>query len=648
MKKQYFLFPFILAVIAMMAVSCQKEKGTVTLGAEIQRPANTDSKVYLEWDTPAWVNGDRMLINDAVYQVFAASGSSAQIENVTASSSYRALYPASLVAEGTDISSSASIPITLPAVQTREYQAGRLKMDIPMGAYLSNGNTLEFHNLCSIVRITISNSLNAGLTLGSIVLHADNACLSGAGTASVTGSSSDCITMSPNASHDVTLDFTGNNPYIGALSTSGEWDIIVPAFTTDNVTITVNTTDGQFFEITKPNVALTNNTITTVTLNVSDLNVDPTMPAVLSRDLHIPSYAAAVRFEYNSSVSSGELLSDGVIPIYGNLVGNTWVISTSASTINAPTDCSDLFLNYYGSHRLSSIDFGSGFNTANVTNMSRMFISCDNLTSLDLSMFNTTNVTSMIEMFSGCSSLSSLNISSFNTSNVISMAGMFGGNGYGSHGCSSLTSLDLSSFNTSRVTDMSNMFQGCSSLTSLDLSSFNTSNVTNMSGMFGSMYDYDYYDGCSSLTSLDLSNFNTANVANMSNMFLGCSGLTSLNVSSFNTLNVRDMSNMFKRCSSLTSLNLSSFNTENVILMGGMFSGCSGLTILDLSQFDMGIVSEKGGMCYNLSTTSGTCIITCPEVVENAIKEQDSDGNYITNLPTNVTFTWQRPSSKSK
>ena len=110
------------------------------------------------------------------------------------------------------------------------------------------------------------------------------------------------------------------------------------------------------------------------------------------------------------------------------------------------------------------------------------------------------------------------------------------------------------------------------------------------------------------------------------------------------------MSNMFKRCSSLTSLNLSSFNTANVILMGGMFSSCSGLTSLNLSHFDMGIVAEKGDMCTNLSTSSGACTITCPEPVENAIKEQDSDGNYITNLPlpTGVTFTWQRPSSKSK
>ena len=631
MKKQHLILFLVVAVVATLAVSCQKEKGTVTLGAKIQRPANADSKVYLSDDTPEWVNGDRVLINDAVYQVFAASGSSAQIENVTASSAYRALYPASLVAEGTDISSSSSIPITLPAVQTREYQAGRLKMDIPMGAYLSDGNTLEFHNLCSIVRITISNSINAGLTLGSIVLHAENACLSGAGTASVTGSSSDCITMASNASHDVTLDFTGNNPYIGALSTSGEWDIIVPAFSTDNVTITVNTTDGQFFEITKPNVALTNNTITTVTLNVNDLNIDPTMPAVLGRNLQISSYASSVVFEYNSSVNSGTLLSTGVVPIYGNLVGNNWVISTSASTINAPTDCHRLF-NRRGLH---SINFGSGFNTSNVTNMEGMFENCSYLTSLDLSMFNTLNVTNMSSMFGDCSSLTNLNLSNFNTSNVTNMSSMF-------IRCTGLTSLNVSSFNTSNVTNMNSMFYGCSNLTGLNLSNFNTLNVTDMGLMFIL---------CRSLIYINFSsNFNTSNVISMNQMFSACESLTNLDVSSFNTSNVLTMSGMFSSCRGLTTLNLSNFNTSNVRSMHGMFDGCRNLTNLDLSNFDMSLVTDKEYMCYNLSTTSGACTITCPESVENAIKEQDSDGNYITNLPlpTEVTFTWQRPSSKSK
>ncbi len=602
MKKQYFLLTLVLVATAFMATSCQKEKGTVTLGAEIQRPADTDSKVYLSGNTPAWVNGDQVLINDAVYAVFAANYSSAQIENVTASSSYRALYPANLVPEGTDISSSSNIPITLPAVQTRLYQAGRLKMDIPMGAYLTNGSTLQFHNLCSIVRITISNSLNAGLTLGSIVMHAENACLSGAGTAIVTGSASDSIAMSSNASHDVTLDFTGNNPNVGALSTSGSWDIIVPAFTTDNVTFTVNTTDGQYFEVTKPNVALRNNKITTVTLNVNNLIVDPDMPAVLSRDLQIPDYATAVVFEYNSDVSSGTLLSTGVVPIYGNMVGAAWTISTSASTINAPTDCGWMF---EGKGRLRTINFGSGFNTSNVQDMEWMFAYCTQLTNINLTSFNTSNVTNMEYMF---------------------------------YDCESLTSLDLSNFNTSNVTKMSYMFVYCHNLTSLDLSNFNTSNVTNMSYMF---------ENCHNLTSLNLSNFNTSSVTSMSNMFHACDGLTSLNVSGFNTSNARDMNGMFEGCSSLTSLDLSSFNTANVILMGSMFSGCSGLTNLNLSQFDMGIVDDKSGMCGDLSTVSGACTIICPQTVEDAIKEEDSDGNYITNLPTSgVTFTWQRPSSK--
>ena len=582
MKKQYFLLTLVLVATAFMATSCQKEKGTVTLGAEIQRPADTDSKVYLSGNTPAWVNGDQVLINDAVYAVFAANYSSAQIENVTASSSYRALYPANLVPEGTDISSSSSIPITLPAVQTRQYQAGRLKMDIPMGAYLTNGSTLQFHNLCSIVRITISNSLNAGLTLGSIVMHAENACLSGAGTAIVTGSASDSIAMSSNASHDVTLDFTGDNPYVEALSTSGSWDIIVPPFRTDNVTFTVNTTDGQYFEVTKPNVAL--------------------------------------------NVSSGTLLSTGVVPIYGNLVGNTWTISTSASTINAPIDCSRLFYR----QSINAIDFGSGFNTSNVTNMREMFYGCHNLSSLDVSNFNTSNVIDMSSMFAECGSLTSLNLSNFNTTNVTNMSSMF-------YSCASLTSLNLSNINTSNVTSMYGMFGDCASLTSLNLSNFNTSNVTDMGLMFFC---------CRNLASINLSSFNTLNVTAMNQMFSACDQLTSLDVSNFNTSNVLSMSGMFG-CERLTSLDLSNFNTSNVRDMLSMFSSCKNLTNLDLSNFDMSLVMYKSYMCKNLSVISGACTIICPQAVEDAIKEEDSDGNYITNLPTSgVTFTWQRPSSK--
>ena len=99
------------------------------------------------------------------------------------------------------------------------------------------------------------------------------------------------------------------------------------------------------------------------------------------------------------------------------------------------------FAGYTGSGPIPSL---SGLDTTNVTDMLRMFHSCSNLTSLDLSSFNTANVTNMGLMFSGCSSLTSLDLSSFNTANVTNMNSMFSG-------CSSLIYLDISNFDFSSI-----------------------------------------------------------------------------------------------------------------------------------------------------------------------------------------------------
>ena len=224
------------------------------------------------------------------------------------------------------------------------------------------------------------------------------------------------------------------------------------------------------------------------------------------------------------------------------------------------TDMSYMFL---GCKKLTSLDV-TKFNTAKVTNMSNMFANCSKLTSLDVTKFNTEKVTGMYYMFYGCSKLTSLDVTHFNTANVTNMSNMF-------WGCSSLTSLDVTHFNTANVTDMRYMFYACSSLTSLDVTKFNTEMVTNMSYMF-------YY--CLKLTSLDVTKFNTEKVRDMSYMFYNCSKLTSLNVTHFNTANVTDMRYMFYGCSSLTSLDVTKFNTEKVTNMSFMFSGCSTLTTI--------------------------------------------------------------------
>ena len=370
----------------------------------------------------------------------------------------------------------------------------------------------------------------------------------------------------------------------------------------------------------------------------------------------IPTTTTSVVFEYNKFATGDWILLStptSPTPIYGYLDSTVWHVTTTASAIHANPRCAKMF---YNRSKLTSIEFGSGFNTSNVTDMHELFRGCNKLTSLNVSSFNTSNVQRMDAMFYGCSGLTSLDVSSFNTSNVVSMSravdSVFYQNAPDGHsipeynkyillgmfaGCSSLTSLDLSSFNTSKVTDMRGLFAGCKNLRSLNISSFNTSNVQHMDAMF---------KGCSSLTSLDLSNFNTSHVVSMGNLFYfythgGSAG-------QYYHYDYLPNGGMFENCTSLTSLDLSHFNTANVACMYNMFRNCYRLTYLNLSNFDMSHLENgeflgKEEMCYQLSTASGNCTIVCTESVQNSLLEYDGHF-YITRIPVStVNFTWVRP-----
>lgn len=653
MKKQYIIFSFFAALLALIAVSCQKDKDAVTLNAVIQKVSN-DSKVNINDHTPYWHNGDQIRINDADYTLQTAMENSAQIPNVANSTSgYRAIFPARILTNSNDnINSSSSVSVTLPATQMFEMVGSHQRVDVPMGAFIDRGSTLQFHNLCSVVRVYVSNAINAQLPVTSITITAESASLSGTGTATIIGESTDAIVIpSSTGSHSVSLCKTDNTPMKTVEPLATEYfDLIVPEFSTPNdVTVTVTTPTG-YKSIPIEDATLAHNTITTVTVNVDELSQTaaelvsgPTFNAA------IPQNATAIRFEYNNaSVTSGTILSiaSSAYPIYGNMDGTTWVVSTPANRMNANAYSASMFAATYNSSTgyyqsaLTGIDFGDNFNTSNVTSMNSALWGCSSLTSLNLSNFNTSSVTDMGGMFSYCRSLTSLNLSNFNTANVMDLSGMF-------HGCQSLTSLDLSNFNTSNTTNMSGMFYGCSNLTSLNLSNFNTSNVTYLDGMFWGCQSLtslnlsnfnttnvtnmsSLFSSCSSLASLNLSNFNTANVIYMYGMFWGCSNLTSIDLYNFNTSNVTDMNGMFFGCNSLTSLNLSNFNTANVNDMRDMFYGCNRLTSLNLYNFDMsGLTSHVSGsttytgkyqMCSGLASISGACAITCPTAIKTELQ----------------------------
>ena len=507
--------------MAVLTAGCQKGKESVTLFAEIQETLNGNGKVYIDEHTPCWQNCDEVFINNATYPVSAASGALARIENVASANSYQAIYPASIVAGNDKNSNSSSLPVILPTKQTFQLANGHQRVEMPMAAHLTSGNTLRFYSLCSIVRVTVSNPLDRALPLACIELRARTAKLSGAGTATVVRQESGHIDMSNNALDFVFLIFTNDCPATVEAQGTSTFDIVVPPFTTDDMTLTLYTTDGYMCEVGKEKVALAQNAVDTVALNVTELTEAPHAKLISGLDFNaaIPrnDKTKSVVFEYNSPVSSGTLLStpDSPVPIYGNLDGTTWRVSTRASQIHANPDCSFMFKcewtysRTHGGRRvrhihllLKKIDFGNGFNTDSVTNMRGMFLSCQDLTGLDVSSFNTENVTDMRGMFYTCWSLTNLEVSKFNTEKVTGMNSMF-------FLCKKVTELDVSGFNTSNVTDMNNMFSRCNGLTSLDLSNFNTEKVTDMSYMF--------YQ-CINMTNLNLSHFDMSGVSNKQDM----------------------------------------------------------------------------------------------------------------------------------
>jgi surface protein len=108
--------------------------------------------------------------------------------------------------------------------------------------------------------------------------------------------------------------------------------------------------------------------------------------------------------------------------------------------------------------------------------------------------------TDLSNMFNSCFNLTSVNTKDWDTSNVENMSGMFSN-------CSSLQSLDLSSFDTSNVTKMNDMFFYCNNLEELDLRNFYMGVVDEYAGI-GSMFGY-----CENLKRLRLDNCNDVTIS---------------------------------------------------------------------------------------------------------------------------------------
>ena len=267
--------------------------------------------------------------------------------------------------------------------------------------------------------------------------------------------------------------------------------------------------------------------------------------------------------------------------------------------------------------------------------MNSMFDRCSALTSLDLTSFNTANVTDMSYMFMGCSALTTIFVSDkFVTDQVTSSDNMFhmcinliGAIEYdGSKSDHTYANYETGYFSPEGGFPGYAVFdEGTGTLT------FKWSNSTSIpAGAYDlnvgqsnpKWYDkrekiktvvfdasfanarptscYYWFRACLNLTTIEgIEYLNTEKVTNMKSMFYSCSGLTSLDLSNFNTAKVKNMDYMFNSSSALTTIFVSDkFVMNKVTDSWAMFYGCTNLKGF-IDKYDE---NKKNGTYANYKT----------------------------------------------
>ena len=142
----------------------------------------------------------------------------------------------------------------------------------------------------------------------------------------------------------------------------------------------------------------------------------------------------------------------------------TTVVFDNTFTDARPTSTRAWFT---GCKKLTTIKGFENLTTSSVTNMSRMFMNCESLTSLEFthSGWSTANVTEMNSMFSGCKALTSIDLSKFSDTRKVQNIGSMFSN------CQKLKELDLTKFSTAAVTNANYLFNACYALKILKVGS---------------------------------------------------------------------------------------------------------------------------------------------------------------------------------
>ncbi len=173
MKKTHILAT-LLALLTL--AGCEKVDDGVDGMVEIFAESMSGGKVLLNGANSTWVSGDQIRLNGTTATV-TRRDDRAYISRDGLADVNRAVYPASLV--DFDLTSN-TVAIEFPRYyHYRTDGNGHQVLDLPMAAYSTDNNPLQFKHLTGALYITITNTASVPLTLQSVTVTSSNYQLSG-------------------------------------------------------------------------------------------------------------------------------------------------------------------------------------------------------------------------------------------------------------------------------------------------------------------------------------------------------------------------------------------------------------------------------------------------------------------------------------
>lgn len=164
MKKTHILATLL---VLLTLAGCEKVDDGVDGMVEIFAESMSCGKVLLDGANSTWVSGDQIRLNGTTATV-TRRDDRAYISSDGLADVNRAVYPASLV--GSSLTSN-TVSIEFPRYyHYRTGDRGQQVLDLPMAAYSTGNNPLQFKHLTGALYITITNTATVPLTLQSVTV----------------------------------------------------------------------------------------------------------------------------------------------------------------------------------------------------------------------------------------------------------------------------------------------------------------------------------------------------------------------------------------------------------------------------------------------------------------------------------------------